>query len=164
MSYEYEVSEVSIFVPAAKVPHMLQSLQSVAKAAIVSDLQSQIKINDLILSDGRSYASSYVAYLRSGSAHDQDVLDGLHGRELAPPEILAALDWKYEFDGTGNLISMWHQDGSDLHEDEIESVMPFADLGSYIQVQGDRADDVFRFVFRSGQVAKVRATVTFEED
>lgn len=165
MGYRYDINEVKIRVDAAKVPQMIQVLGVEAKAHIKNDALWRIRQNKERLENDRNNSEFYVSKLNGEIKEKEEILRSLPDRELSREEIFKNLQWSYDFDESGSLVSMYHSgETKDVNEEELESISPFVSDGSYVEVVGDDFDDIFRFIFRNGKMQRIHAVISFPED
>lgn len=162
---QYDINEVKIRVEAAKVPQMFEALAAVAKNWIESNARYRIITYNERLDDGRSKADFYISRLNEEIKESEEIIKSLPNRELSREEILENLRWSYDFDEDGSLSSMYHpSDAMDVNEEELEVIAPFVSDGSYVELSGEDSDDLFRYVFRNGEMRRIHAVISFPED
>lgn len=80
-------------------------------------------------------------------------------------EILVELGWSPTFDDDGNIIRLAprYESVSERDEMALETLVPFVEIGSYLQMQGHDGE-MWRWVFTGSKVKRVTGHIVFEED
>lgn len=162
MGYYYDFEVSGIFVPAEKVPAMLDALVPIAKEAIKSKKINALSRAEASANDER-YHNSFRQEARANTLSLRTQLEELPARTLSRDEILLHLSWKLNFDESGNLINLYHGESKRTDFEELEPMAPFVQDGGYVEVQGDDGD-LFRKVFRGGKMKHVQAVILFPEE
>jgi hypothetical protein len=162
MSYYYNFEAESIFVPAAKVPEMINALVPLAQEAIAKDRAYRMKRmrED---ADNPRYDDNYHASCREKLVLAQKELDELPARVFSRYETLENLQWSFIFDEEGNLTDISHGESKSTDMEELETIASFMPDGGYVEVQGEDRGDLYRFVFRGGKMKHVQAVISFPE-
>lgn len=163
MGYYYNFESANIFVPAEKVPDMLNALMPIAKEAMRSQ-----KLYDIARYERESQDDRYSGKHREIRTKEVDEirssLTELSDRMLLRDEIFANIVWSLNFDEGGNLVNIYHSESKHTDFDELEAMAPFMRDGGYVEIQGEDRGDLYRKVFRGGIMKHVPVVISFPEE
>lgn len=75
----------------------------------------------------------------------------------------AHADWTFEYADDGSIVAAYHGESKSYDGDFLKSIAPYVRDGSFLEMQGEDDNDIFRLFFRGGKMYKIMAQIHFPE-
>lgn len=75
---------------------------------------------------------------------------------------LSQSGWSFQTDDEGNIVAAYHGESKSYYVELLDAIAPFVRSGSYLEMEGEDDDDIFRLVFQDDLCHKVKAQIVFE--